>query len=512
MDFYEELTDRQLRDVIEPVKFSLPNFFGFDKVNSFMLDIIKNNRRVLIYGDYDPDGLFGLLIGRETFRFIRYKNYETFKYSNRTHTLDNRAVSKAIEEKFDYIIVIDTGSNEIDKLKKLNYFGVKVILLDHHQTILRYQDYPDNCAVINTIIENKMLRSDEFVLSGAALTYLVMEKFLFENNFGSCEPNVFYALCSLYSDCIDMSKALNRAIYYKCLETPMYNLPCYIKHFFTERTVFCRRFIEYSFIPKLNSIFRSEHFEMINDYMLEEDNSFLAINKQIKDITDLYESARELVGKVTDIVEYKIYNNFVVANLSSVNDYINVDSNKLYNYTGLVANNLASRYAKTAVVYCDNGSSVKGSLRDTVSRNYLTLFQQFCSAGGHNSAFGININYVDFNEFLEYIDRIDNKFYIENIPNNPITIPHNYAKPDDQLLRDMSVYNEFSGNQIPISLVIKKLVGGMQEYSSDYYKSYKWGSYYIKSTTRLNFGSDIYAKPVRGQKIQLYASDVKLGG
>src|SRR5690606_37576831 len=112
---------------------------------------------------------------------------------------------------------------------------------------------------------------------------------------------------------------------------------------------------------------------------------------------------RKEVSKASDILDHEVLNHFVIGNLSSVAGMIEIPEEKLHNYTGLVANQLATKYNKTAIVYADSGVDVKGSLRDLYGRNYLDLFRKFCDARGHNSAFGIHIKYFEFSEVLSYI-------------------------------------------------------------------------------------------------------------
>lgn len=515
-DFYDILANLGLVNTINPVTYSKPVFVGEEKVYDFLNDIVDNNKKVLIYGDYDPDGLMSLLSVRDSFKYIKFSNYEVFKYRKRTHSLDSYAAFKAIEEKFDYIIVCDAGSSDMDMIKKLIYFNVRVILLDHHKTKYKYEDYPENCAIVNTTLENKILHDDVYRLSAGALTYIIMRAFT-ERRTGSHNKSISaYATISLYADCIDMSSSLNRSIYYESIALDDLSLPMYIQHFLQGNMKFCRRFIEYQFTPKVNSVFRSENFELINKYFLEEDAFVNDIHIILEKMIEVYENARDMIAKCADIIEHQVLDNFVIGNLSSVDYYLSVEENKLQNYTGLVANKLSDRYGKTAIVYANAGTYIKGSLRDLYSRDYLTLFQQFCDSQGHSAAFGIKLNYLDFNEFLDYIQRVDKKFFIQTVPNSPIILSYNVAEPDSKLLTDMSIYNEFSGNDIPIALLEKKLVGALPEvtsrYSSKFYTNYKWGNYYIQSPSKIPFGSNMLIKPIKSKSIKLLVYDAENRG
>ena len=505
MAFYKKLKDLGLRNVIERTTYTSQYLKGSQKVYSFLDDILENRRKVLLYGDYDADGLTTILGWKEVFNLLIFKNYDIFKYGNRTHLLDDNAVKMAIEGRYDYIIVNDTASNEMDKLKKLNRYGVKVILIDHHQTKYNYEDYPENCAVVNNVIENRILGKQKYILSAGALVYVTLEPYMNSKGYDT-RRMACYALVSLYADCIDMSCEINRGIYYQAMQLKYEGLPEYISHFMNEYSEFTRRFIEFQWTPKMNSVFRSERFDLLNEYMLTtKPSNALSRSEKADIIEQLTKVNRELVDKVTDIIEFELLDNFIVGNLSSVGEYFDVGALKLYNYTGLVANRLANRYGKSAIVYCNTGKSIKGSFRDSLSRDYLSLFQQFCKSAGHNSAFGIHISPFGFIEWLDYIRRIDKKFYIEAIPNRPIIVEHEEDEPDMRLLNDMAIYNEFSGSVIPIAIITKRFTGIIREYNSPYggYR-YKWGNVTIESQTRLQVGSMIQCKPGLGKRIKLY--------
>ena len=155
---------------------------------------------------------------------------------------------------------------------------------------------------------------------------------------------------------------------------------------------FYSRFIQFRLIPKINSIFRTEKFEYINDCFFNENIEAADKARCLETIEDIYTSNRNMVLAVADTIDYVELNNFILADLKSVSDYFKIYENKLYNYTGLIANKLSDRCGKPAVVYCPMVNYYKGSFRDISGRNYLQIFKQFCSAGGHGAAFGIKID------------------------------------------------------------------------------------------------------------------------
>lgn len=503
MDFYERVFDLGLSNLLERVEYKKPKLINEDKMLKVLAECINSNAKTLIYGDYDLDGLMCLMTVKETFKYLGHTNYRMFRYTQRTHNLDRMAVAQAISGRFKYMIICDTASSDLYSIKRLLSAGITPIIIDHHISELDYKDYPEGCYIINSMTNNR-LAGTNLKTSAGALTFIIMDDLIQHLGRKPHEMLSAYATVSLYSDCMDMSNCYNRGIYYRSKDLYRHELPDHIAHFMNEYVSFNRRFIEFHFAPKINAIFRSENFRLINSYFLEENLDMFKVERILKDIDILHKESKDLVTTAADIIEYRNLDNFIIGNLSSVDGDINIKANKLYNYTGLVANILAGRFSKTAVVYCNTDTgSLKGSVRDQQSRDYLSVFKQFCNAGGHNSAFGINMSYFEFENFIDSIERIDRKFSIESVPNEPIIIKHERVAPDPRLVTDMASYNEFSGSSTPIAFLKHRLLPGLKEYKGKYTYKYKWGDYYIQSQNRLRQYSEFIAKPTKTSDIKL---------
>ena len=191
-NFYNVIYEMENYNLLRPVPYKALTFYNTAKVNAFLLDIVKNNRSVFIYGDYDPDGLFCALSAHDSLKLLGCTKVRIYKYKKRTHMLDDLAVTECIQAMPDYCIICDTGSSELDKLETLVSYGIKVIILDHHNTIYKYSDFENvgsgsansfspassdevshsPVAIINTTIENQLEGKKVYELSAGALTFV----------------------------------------------------------------------------------------------------------------------------------------------------------------------------------------------------------------------------------------------------------------------------------------------------------------------------------------------------
>lgn len=529
IEFFDTLSKKGLDTVLSRPLYNYKTFEGDEKLFSFLDDISINNRKVLVHGDGDPDGAFGAKIVLETLKRLGCNNFEFCKYRIKTHILLDEYVYYAIRNKFDYMIIVDSSSQNMDHILSLVNNGVKVIIIDHHVNKYKLEDYPKDSVVLNTTTENNRLGETRYKLSAGALTFYLLSEYLRRKGLYYKDLSA-YALLTLYSDCIDMTKPLNRSIYYLATSLPREDLPLYVKHYLTKNEIFCRRFIEFRFIPQINSLFRSENMQLVNEYLFEE-HTYPEYSDLLNKINDIYVSVRSSISLVSDIVYKESLNHLIVANLSNVgnssrqvtmesdngrfitnnsflvnnlsNDVIK-NLNNLYNYTGLVANNLSTEFGKPCITLCDTGKGIKASFRDYLSRNYLSKFKMFCNAEGHPAAFAINLKYNELSDFLFYIrEIIDKKYYILKV-DEPIEINCDGNLPNSKLLESMALYNEFSGIDYPVAIVSKKNnLKASRTYNKYYSYEYKWGNYKFYSKNVFVPNYVIKLKPVKKAKLNL---------
>lgn len=499
MDFYDVS-----KGAFRRVEYEKPYIQAYDQFKNFYRDIIFNNRKCLIYGDYDPDGLFSILILKEAFHILNFENFEIVPYTNRTHNLDVNAINLALSGDFEYMIICDTGSANHSDIKRLVEHGIKIIVIDHHQTSYEDGDFDDNVVYINSTVENRTRNKDKLVVSAAALVYILIDKFFDDHRIDSTSLAP-YALSSMYSDSIDMSSRFARGLYTKATYLDSVHLPTEIFGFLNKYKRFTRRFIEFDMIPKINAAFRSENFQDINRvYLCKERASVSECIALVTILAEMHNKSANMVTFASDIVYTEELNNFIIGNLDSVNTELDIEENKLYNYTGLVANSLATKYKKAAIVLCTSAKGVKGSFRDHLGRNYLKRFKSICEAGGHGAAFGFWVDLFDVADFIERVKIIDADFSIEKAPNEPI-IFDDFRLPDSICLSDMAKYNEFAGQVNPVVLLRLNRRADMPERLNDYNQYiYRWEDSFVVGSKHIAVGDEMLIKPTLTKSVKLY--------
>ena len=97
--FYESLE----KGILDRVSYKHPDFTkkNEDKVFSYLYYIVHCNKKTLIEGDYDVDGLMCVMVMVSMFKTLGVTNYEIYPYHTRTHTLDPYAMHECLQGHYE---------------------------------------------------------------------------------------------------------------------------------------------------------------------------------------------------------------------------------------------------------------------------------------------------------------------------------------------------------------------------------------------------------------------------
>ncbi len=111
---------------------------------------VANRERILIYGDYDVDGVTSSAVMRESLiaAGVKQENIEIMlpdRFAD-GYGMSSRMINRAKEHQVKLVITVDCGSRNHAIIDELNIIGIDTIVTDHHETD---QDIPKAVAVIN---------------------------------------------------------------------------------------------------------------------------------------------------------------------------------------------------------------------------------------------------------------------------------------------------------------------------------------------------------------------------
>lgn len=113
-----------------------------------IIQAIENKEKIIIYGDYDADGITSIIVLK---KFLLERGAVVSEYiPNRLsegYGLNKNAISEIAKENYNLIITVDCGISGIEEIEYANTLGLTTIVTDHHEP---GEVLPDAFAVIDS--------------------------------------------------------------------------------------------------------------------------------------------------------------------------------------------------------------------------------------------------------------------------------------------------------------------------------------------------------------------------
>ena len=145
---------------------------------------VNQGETVLVYGDYDVDGVTASTIMCEALKLAGVKRVEVMLPDRFIdgYGMSERCLERAVELKVGLVVTVDCGSNNAEVIKKLAEHKIDTIVTDHHELM---SGVPERAlAVVNpkrygeeeVDLERKELRE----ICGAGVAFMVMQALVLE--------------------------------------------------------------------------------------------------------------------------------------------------------------------------------------------------------------------------------------------------------------------------------------------------------------------------------------------
>lgn len=110
------------------------DLIDMDKTVERILAAIERNEKIVIYGDYDVDGVTSVSI---LYLYLQEKGANVSYYipcrNGEGYGMSSQAVQKLADDKIDLIITVDTGITAHEETEFAKSLGIDVVITDHHE-------------------------------------------------------------------------------------------------------------------------------------------------------------------------------------------------------------------------------------------------------------------------------------------------------------------------------------------------------------------------------------------
>ena len=379
---------------------SLANFNNGEKTLECLKKHVENGSKIIIYGDYDCDGMMATSILKIAFKYLNYQNvgyYIPNRYID-GYGLTIENTKKFIEKGYKLIICVDNGISQFEAIDLARENGIDVIICDHHEIKKKLPNTP--------YIIHPALSDSKSYCSGGYTSFVLATGLL--NRF----DNYIFCLAaiSIISDLMVLQNENRKIVKYALELLKKYRYKQI--DLLAENNQVTEGIIGSLIAPKINSIGR----------MLENYNVNLIVKYfECDDINEIIRIYNYIEGINKE--RKALASNFDLENLDSeisekpaIITVLDVKEGLI----GLFANRLLDFYNKPSIVFSKTKEEgiFKGSIRSKNGISVLDLFAEvseiLLAYGGHECAGGFSIKEEDLEEFKTRIYKFcENKSFIE---------------------------------------------------------------------------------------------------
>lgn len=371
--------------------------------------------KVLIFGDYDVDGISATAIMLKTLEIFGIKA----QYYLPNRFVDGYGLTNAVIDKIydqfspNLIVTVDCGISCHDEVEYAKTKGIEIVVTDHHEI----PEVLPETIVIDAKIEGQKFGDRE--LCGTGIAFKVAQALL-----GQQEAEQFLPIAAIatISDIVPLLKE-NRTIVSRGLKLMEKYLPVGLKMLFKEYEISLAKpsAVEISFkiAPKLNASGRMGDAGDSLKLYLETDP--VKIKKIIEKIKVHNARRQELCNKIYDDCERAL------AKQDMRMQRVICLASKAWDkgVLGIVCSRLVDKYHKPAFLFAVEGETLSGSGRSIDDINIHQLLASLSDIldtfGGHSMAAGLSLQRKNYQEFVQKI----NAFALQNV-SDEVFIPIEY--------------------------------------------------------------------------------------
>ncbi|MBU2102357.1 MAG: single-stranded-DNA-specific exonuclease RecJ [Candidatus Omnitrophota bacterium] len=372
-----------------------------EKATSRVQEAVRRQEKVLVFGDYDVDGLTSLAIFYEFAKL----NRDLFSFHiphrvNDGYGLNEPAIKKAKKNGVSLIIAFDCGTGADREIARAKELGIDVIVVDHHHHKSANGESVMPYALVNPKRPDSIYPFSD--LSSGALSF----KFLQALTGKPCVEVLDLVALSLVCDVVPL-KGENRILLKEGLRAlrastrPSIKALCQVSS--VRQGNIDTFHIGFALGPRLNASGRIAcAHEALDIFLTDDHQEALRIAEKLKGYNVKRRDIEATILKEADAMVEREF----------ANDYAIVVHNDHWHpgVLGIVASRLTDKYYRPSFVISCEESVGRGSGRSIHSVHLMEMLAQ-CSEllqeyGGHRKAAGVQLAKTDIEPFRKRLNTL----------------------------------------------------------------------------------------------------------
>ena len=357
-----------------------------------IFEAMEAGEKIVIYADYDCDGIPGAVILNDLFKLANYKNYEVYipQRNSEGYGLNLDAIKEFAKTGVKLLITIDLGITAVAEVAQAKVDGIDVIITDHH---LPKETLPRAYAILNPKVDEY----PEKMLCGAGVAFKLAQGFIkkygeyFKIKKGAEKWMLDMAGLATLSDMVPLTGE-NRAIAYfgiKVLrKSPRPGLQKLLAKMKIDQRYLSEDDIGFMVTPRLNAASRMDNPMRAYELLSTKDETEVGVLAD--HLSKINDERKTIVTSIMREVNKKLetYEHKEVMVIGKPEWRVGI--------LGLVAGKISDEYKKPVFVWGkDENDCIKGSCRSDGSVSVVELMtetsESFLEFGGHELAGGFTV-------------------------------------------------------------------------------------------------------------------------
>ena len=376
---------------------------------------IEADEKVMIYGDYDVDGVTSITVLKKFLseRGMTNIGYYIPKRLDEGYGLNKEAVKKIYDEGYKLIITVDCGITGMEEINYAYELGMEVIVTDHHEPL---DEIPKAVAVIDC-----KRKDSEYPFKGLAgvgvvfkLTQAISQRLgLEEKEYLKYLDIVCIGTISDIVPLVDENRVISKLGLKLVAQTKCLGLKSLLEANMSKNSPINANTVSFGIAPRINACGRIGYeLEAVKLFMTENivesrnlTEKLNSYNKTRQDIEKkIFEEAKEIIEK---------------NNLQNNNTIIIGKEGWHHGVIGIVASKITELYFKPTILIGFEDGIGKGSGRSVpgfdLHEALHSLGDYLEKYGGHEMAVGVTVSKEKFDEFAVKLEKRAKEAHTEQI-------------------------------------------------------------------------------------------------
>jgi single-stranded-DNA-specific exonuclease len=374
-----------------------------DKAVKRIFEAIKNDEKILIYGDYDVDGTTSVALVCKYLKSNSTNQISTYipdRYDE-GYGISYQSIDYAADNEFSLVIALDCGIKAIDKISYANNKKIDYIICDHHKP---ETTIPDAAAVLNPLRED--CKYPFKYLCGCGIGFKLIQALdLSQDDWESnIESYLDLVAVAIGADLVPLIGE-NRTLCYfglKIINTsPTIGLKAIIRGINKPEITLSE--VSFYIAPRINSAGRIKHGNNAVELLLEENfDNAITFSKEIDNFNL---ERRGLDQLITNQALKQIENNKEQKNFTTV--VFKKDWHK--GVIGIVASRLIEKYYRPTLVFTKSNDVLAASARSVKGYDVYNAIEScrehLIQFGGHKYAAGLTLKPENYSAFKSSFEK-----------------------------------------------------------------------------------------------------------